>query len=151
MTRQEIIDSIGVNYAILGDAIPVWEVVRLPENVMLYQQICYRLIGESVQEDSIYFYVRDEGLPAEAAYLRAGQENKISPAVDVFTNRINTLIESHIQSGAIEGVFDIKNIDTENNTAVILAMVEEGSNLITKRYFIDEDENGDLQYRQFGG
>ena len=150
MTKQEIIDLISESHAILGEAVAEWESIRQPENVQLYRQIAYKLINGAVQENSIYFYVKDEGDSSEAAYLRVGQENKLDQP-GVFSERIDSLIASKIQNGDIEGVFDIKNIDNENKTAVILAMVQVGDKLMTKRYFIDEDESGDLQYRQFGG
>ena len=109
-------------------------------NLKYYQVKVYDVVGETIRDMNIPFYVENEGQAEEAAYWSPAEPKP--DAISGFQNEVAVYIAGKITDSTIEAAF-AEQIDRVNETAIYKVVMPD---LTEKRIFVDKD-NGNLRHR----
>ncbi|MCK5608633.1 hypothetical protein KAR91_42515 [Candidatus Pacearchaeota archaeon] len=136
MKKVDLLQALSVKF----HKVETPNLVQTYGSLKYYQVKVYDVIGETIRDMNIPFYVENEGQAGESAYWSPA-EPKPDP-VGGFQNEVAAYITGKITDGTIEAAF-AEQIDRVNKTAIYKVVMPD---LTEKRIFVDKD-NGNLRHR----
>lgn len=137
MTKQELLDALATKFYRVEAPVKQQEY----GNLWYYLVKVYDLVGDSIRDKNVAFYVEDEGEATEAAYWSPSEPKPTQESG--FQQEVTDYVASKIADETIEGAFS-EQIDTVNENAIYKVIMPD---LTERRLFVDRNSTEDLRYR----